>query len=100
GLPGFFRTLSTIDVAATDSDVVYAGTGDGRLWVTTDGGSGWTDIAAGLPLRWVSRVTADPDSANIAYVTLSGFREYDDQGHIFRTTNYGSSWTDIGTTLP
>jgi hypothetical protein len=99
-LGGFFSTLSTIDVAPADSNVVYVGTGDGRLWVTTDGGSGWTDIAAGLPLRWVSRVTADPDSANVAYVTLSGFREYDDQGHIYRTTNYGASWTDIGATLP
>ncbi len=99
-LGGFFSTLSTIDVAPTDSMVVYAGTGDGRLWVTTDGGTGWTDIASGLPLRWVSRVTVDHDSANIAYVTLSGFREYDNQGHIYRTTDYGASWTDIGTTLP
>ena len=100
GLPGFFSTLSTIDVAPTDSNVVYVGTGDGRLWVTTDGGGAWTDIDAGLPLRWISRVTADHDGANIAYVTLSGFREYDNQGHIYRTTNYGASWTDIGTTLP
>ncbi len=36
----------------------------------------------------------------VAYVTLSGFREYDNQGHIYRTMNYGTSWTDIGTTLP
>ena len=100
GLPGFYSTLSTIDVSRTDSNVIYAGTGDGRVWVTTDGGSVWNEIDSGLPLRWVSRVTADRDSANIAYITLSGFREYDDQGHIFRTTDYGSAWTDIGTTLP
>jgi hypothetical protein len=99
-LPGFFSTLSTIDVAPTDSNVVYVGTGDGRLWVTTNGGGTWTDIASGLPLRWVSRVTVDHDSANIAYVTLSGFREYDNQGHLYRSTNYGASWTDIGATLP
>lgn len=99
-LGGFFSTLSTIDVAPADSNVVYVGTGDGRLWVTTDGGAGWADIAAGLPLRWVSRVTADYDSANIAYVTLSGFREYDNQGHIYRTTDYGATWSDIGGTLP
>ncbi len=100
GLPGFYSTMSTIDVSRTDSNVVYAGTGDGRVWVTTDGGGGWTEIDSGLPLRWVSRVTADPESANVAYVTLSGFREYDDQGHIYRTTDYGASWTDIGSGLP
>jgi hypothetical protein len=100
GLPGFFSTLSTIDVSPVDSNIVYVGTGDGRLWVTTDGGTGWTDIAAGLPLRWVSRVTADYTDPAVAYVTLSGFREYDNQGHIYRTTNNGASWTDIGTSLP
>jgi photosystem II stability/assembly factor-like uncharacterized protein len=99
-LGGFFSTLSTIDVSPVDSNTVYVGTGDGRLWVTTDGGSNWADIAAGLPLRWVSRVTADLTDPAVAYVTLSGFREYDNEGHIFRTTNKGGSWTDIGTTLP
>ncbi|MFI5253069.1 MAG: T9SS type A sorting domain-containing protein [Bacteroidota bacterium] len=98
--PGFYSTLSTIDVSQTDPGVVYAGTGDGRLWVTTSGGSSWQDITAGLPLRWISRVTVDPHQSNIAYVTLSGFREYDFQGHIYRTSNWGASWTDIGATLP
>ncbi|MBS4029218.1 MAG: VCBS repeat-containing protein, partial [Ignavibacteriales bacterium] len=98
--PSFFSTISTIDVAQTDSNVIYVGTGDGRVWVTTNGGTNWNDIASSLPLRWVSRVTVDPTNANIAYVTLSGFREYDFEGHIYRTTNYGTIWTNIGATLP
>jgi photosystem II stability/assembly factor-like uncharacterized protein len=99
-LVGWFSTLSTIDVSPVDSNIVYVGTGDGRLSVTTDGGFIWTDITAGLPLRWVSRVTADYTDPAVAYVTLSGFREYDNQGHIYRTTNNGASWTDIGASLP
>ncbi len=95
-----YSTVSTIDVSSVDSSIIYAGTGDGRLWVTTNGGGTWTDISAGLPLRWVSRVVADPESTNVAYVTLSGFRQYDSAAHVFRTRDFGQTWTNIGASLP
>jgi photosystem II stability/assembly factor-like uncharacterized protein len=97
---GRVGTISTIDVSATDSNVVYAGTDDGRVQVTTNGGGSWQSIGDSLPQRWVTRITVDPDSSNIAYVTLSGFIQYDFGGHIYRTTNYGTTWTNIGATLP
>ncbi len=100
GNGGRVGTISTIDVSRTNSQVIYVGTDDGRVWVTTDGGSNWIDIGGTLPDRWVTRVTADPDSANICYVTLSGFIVYDWGGHVYRTNDYGATWTDIGTSLP
>jgi hypothetical protein len=48
----------------------------------------------------VTRVTADPQDAGTAYVTLSGYRYHDNTSHIFKTTNFGSTWTDIGFDLP
>jgi photosystem II stability/assembly factor-like uncharacterized protein len=95
-----YSTVSTIDVSPVDSNVIYAGTGDGKVWVTTDGGGLWTDISSGLPLHWVTRVVADPESSNVAYVTMSGFREYDPVAHVFVTSNFGATWTNIGTSLP
>jgi hypothetical protein len=100
GNGGKVGTISTINVSQTDSNVVYVGTDDGRVWVTTNGGVLWQDISAMLPVRWVTRVTADPTAANIAYVTLSGFIENEYGSHVYRTTNYGSTWTNIGSTLP
>ncbi len=100
GNGGRVGTISTIDVSQTDSSVIYVGTDDGRVWVTTNGGGAWTDISSTLPLHWVTRVTVDPDSSRIAYVTLSGFIENDYAGHIYRTTNFGNTWTNIGTGLP
>jgi photosystem II stability/assembly factor-like uncharacterized protein len=100
GNGGRVGTISTIDVAPTDSNVVYVGTDDGRVWVTTNGGTSWTDIGNSLPDRWVTRVTVDPIHPEIAYVTFSGFIVYDFGGHVYRTTNYGTSWSDIGTGLP
>lgn len=100
GNGGRVGTISTIDVSPTDSTVVYVGTDDGRVWVTTNYGTNWTEIGTSLPQRWVTRVTVDPESAAIAYVTLSGFIEYDNAGHVYRTTDYGASWTNIGSSLP
>ncbi|MBM4166180.1 MAG: T9SS type A sorting domain-containing protein [Ignavibacteria bacterium] len=100
GNGGRVGTISTIDVSQTDSNVIYVGTDDSRVWVTTNGGTNWVNIDDSLPNRWATRVSVDPESANIAYVTLSGFNVYDFGGHIFRTTNFGATWSNIGESLP
>jgi hypothetical protein len=53
-----------------------------------------------LPNRWVTRVTIHPDSANVCYVTLSGYKVDSTGAHIFRTTNYGTNWISISGNLP
>jgi photosystem II stability/assembly factor-like uncharacterized protein len=93
-------TLTTLAVAPSDPATLWAGSDDGNVHVTTDGGSSWADVDAGLPVRYVTRVTADPFDDSIGYVTFSGFRLDDLQAHVFRTTNWGASWTDISGNLP
>ncbi|MEO6695863.1 MAG: hypothetical protein ABIY50_13245, partial [Ignavibacteria bacterium] len=88
-------TITTVDVAKSNPQVIYCGTDDANVWVTVNGGSNWARINAGLPSRWVTRVTIHPDSANVCYVALSGYKVDSTGSHIFRTTNYGSSWTSI-----
>lgn len=100
GENGRIGTITTIDVSAVDPGVIYAGADDGTVSVTTDGGSTWSDISAGLPVRWVTRVVADPESANVAYVTHSGYLEYLYASHVHRTSDYGQSWTSISGNLP
>jgi hypothetical protein len=58
-------TVTTIAVAPSNSDVIYAGTDDSHVWVTSDYGGIWRDISASLPYRWVTRVTVDPVDENI-----------------------------------
>ena len=93
-------TITTVDVAKSDPNVIYCGTDDANVWVTTNSGTNWTKINSGLPYRWVTRVTIHPDSANVCYVTLSGYKVDSTGSHIFRTTNFGSSWTSIRGNLP
>jgi photosystem II stability/assembly factor-like uncharacterized protein len=101
-VPGFdaYATITTIDVAKPDSNVIMVGTDDANVWVTTDRGTNWIDIKSGLPNRWITRVRFDPTNHNIAYVTLSGFRLDIPLPHIFRTTNLGQTWQDISGNLP
>ena len=100
GANGRIGTITAIDVAVTDSNVVYVGTDDGKISVTTNGGTTWNDITSTLPVRWVTRVTIDPDSANVAYVTQSGYLEDILSSHLNKTTNFGETWTSVGGDLP
>ena len=100
GANGRIGTITTIDVAPTDSNVIYVGTDDAKISVTTDGGKNWNDVTGSLPMRWVTRVAVDPDSPNVAYVTQSGYLEDSFSSHLNKTTDFGNSWTNIGGGLP
>ena len=95
-----FGTLTTIDVSTITSDVIYVGTDDGNVWVTQDGGANWNNISADLPNRWVTKVLASREDVNRVYVTFSGYRYGEDDGHVYKSNDYGDSWTDISTGLP
>ncbi len=95
-----FGTITTIAVAPSDSATIYVGTDDGNVWVSTNYGSSFSQINTGLPNRWVTRVAVDHSNDAVAYVTFSGFRDDDPLPHVFRTSNWGSSWTDISGNLP
>ena len=89
--------------SGSTSQVVYATTSDGNVWVTQNATAGaaarWTKLTTGLPNRWVTEVF--PTSATTAYLTYSGFSGFngDNLGHVFMTTNTGQSWTDVSGNL-
>jgi len=97
-----FATITTIGIAPADKETVYVGTDDGWLWVTRNGGGTWTRLTdPDLPQRWVTRVTVDPQNADTAWVTYSGFKwESETQPHVLMTTDGGANWTDISGNLP
>jgi len=55
-----FGSLTTIDVSAHDSEVIYIGTDDGNVWVTKDAGSTYDNISDGIPKRWITAVLLVP----------------------------------------
>lgn len=95
-----YGCITTLDVAKPDTNVYYAGTDDARVWRTVNRGGAWTDVSAGLPKRWVTRVVADPVNAQVVYVTLSGYASDDQSTMIYRSTDRGTTWTNISGNLP
>jgi hypothetical protein len=89
-----------------DSDVLWAGTDDGALWLTRDGGKAWTELsdkfkAAGLPgPRWVSSVEASRAATGRCYVTFDAHRSDDDEPYVFVTEDYGQTWKSLRANLP
>ncbi len=93
-------TLTTIAASPLDGDVIWAGSDDGYVSVTGNGGSSWSTVSATLPDRWITSVTCDPTGRETAYVTVSGFRWAEPLPHVFRTTDLGATWTPIAGNLP
>lgn len=95
-----FHTISAISVSSVDTSIVYAGTTDGNVWASFNGGGNWTQIQNGLPDRYVTSIQASPFNETSVYVTFSGYRDNDNTPHIFRSGDQGNTWTPIGGNLP
>jgi photosystem II stability/assembly factor-like uncharacterized protein len=85
--------------------LLWAGTDDGRLWVTDNDGGKWNELTANLPEpargQWISRIEPGAKDANVAYVAVNAYRAGDDRPMIVRTADGGKSWQSVvGEGLP
>ncbi len=95
-----FHNISAIDNSRLNSQYLYAGTSDGNVWRSLNGGVLWTPIYATLPDRYVTSIHASPNATNNVYVTHSGYRYNEYIPHIHKSINNGTTWTDISGDLP
>ena len=96
----FYGTITSIDVSPINSNYIYVGTDEGNVWITQDNGSNWIQISSALPTRWVTKVLASPTDLNSVYVTLSGYRYGEDDGHVFKSSDNGTNWSNLSAGLP
>ena len=94
----------TLAPSPLDGNRIWAGTDDGLIHVTTDGGAHWTDVTP-PPLRerpWskVSLLEASHFDAGTAYAAINTFRLDDLRPHVYRTRDLGRTWTEIVAGLP
>ena len=96
-----YQTISVLDESPLRFGLLYAGTDDGRLWRTKDGGKNWTEIRNGaVPQKFVSRIIASNYDIGTVYMTQTGRRDDDFQVYIWKSTDFGDSWQDISGNIP
>ena len=96
-----YQTLFTISESPLRYGLVYAGTDDGRLWITKDDGKAWQEITAGLaPGKWMSRVVASAYTLGTVYVTQNGKRDDDFTPYVWKSTDFGKTWVSIAKGIP
>ena len=102
----YHATIITISESTIEPGNIWVGTDDGNIQVTRDYGKTWTKVGtAGMPANprpdiWVSRVEASKHTRGTAYATLTGHRFALYQPLVYKTTDYGKSWTNITNNLP
>jgi photosystem II stability/assembly factor-like uncharacterized protein len=84
-------------------DILWAGTDDGALWVTRDGGKEWKNVAdkVGLPKPyWVSTIEPSRGSDGRCYVVFDAHRSDDDNPYVYVTEDFGQTWKSLRANLP
>lgn len=99
-------SLTAISESPVNADVLWAGSDDGFVWVTRDGGANWTNVteaikSVGLPdFRWVATLEASRERDARCYVCFDAHRSDDDRPYIFVTDDFGKTWKNITSNLP
>ncbi|MGA2005156.1 MAG: glycosyl hydrolase [Terriglobales bacterium] len=99
-----FETIYTIAESPKSpktGDVIWAGTDDGNVQVTRDGGKHWTNVVRnipGLPANtWVSTIEASHFDPAVAYATFDGHAGGDMKTYVYQTKDYGKTWKSLST---
>jgi len=96
-----FGTISSLSESRLRFGLLAAGTDDGQLQVSRDGGLSWQDVGKGLPAdRWVSRVEWSQHVEGRLYLSLNGYRQDDDSAYLFVSEDFGASWRSIAAGWP
>ena len=94
-------TIYCISEAPGEPGVIWVGTDDGHVQLTRDGGRTWSNLIANIPGvprgTWVSSITSSQHARGRAYVTFDGHRSGDFATYLFRTDDYGATWTPLAT---
>jgi len=97
-------TITSIAQSPITPDVIWVGTDDGNVQVTRDGGRSWTNVRRNVPDVpegvWVGRVEASHHDPAVAYVVFDGHRSDVFTPWVFRTADYGATWSNLSQSLP
>jgi photosystem II stability/assembly factor-like uncharacterized protein len=100
---GIYGTVSAFSESPKNENLLIAGTDDGLMQITTDGGQNWRKIdgVAGVPsMTYVYHVLASQHNENVIYATFNNHRRGDFKPYVFKSTDKGATWASINSNLP
>lgn len=99
-----YNTITSLAESPVQEGLLYAGTDDGFIQITENGGASWRKIPVtnlGLPARsFVNDIKADLFDANTVYVALDNHKEGDYKPYLFKSTDKGMTWKSISSNIP
>jgi photosystem II stability/assembly factor-like uncharacterized protein len=94
-------TIFTIAESPLSDQIIWAGTDDGQVQLTQDGGKTWVNLTAnitGLPANtWCYHIEASVHGKGIAYAVFDGHTKNDYTAYVYKTTDFGKTWKSIAT---
>ena len=91
--------ILTIEPSQVEEGVIWVGTDDGNVQLTTDGGTSWTNCSPAikeLPVgAWIPQIVASQSKKGEAWVVVNNYRQNDYEPYLFHTTNYGKKWSRV-----
>jgi len=98
-----YGNIVAFDESPVKEGLLYAGTDDGLIQISEDGGDSWTKISSvsGVPERtYVNMLRASLYDENVVYAVFNNHKEGDFKPYVYRSSNRGKSWTSISSNLP
>jgi photosystem II stability/assembly factor-like uncharacterized protein len=96
-----YETIFTIAESPLDEKIIWVGTDDGQVQVTKNGGKKWTNVAKNIPdlptNTWVYHIEASNHNKATAYAVFDGHTANDSTPYIYKTSDYGKTWTSLVT---
>ena len=102
--PTIAPVIFAVDESPLDQGLIWAGTNDGKLHLTRNGGDSWTEVTARIPdrpeLGTISNIEASAHAAGTAYITIDAHQEGDPRAYVYKTSDHGATWTSLAGELP
>jgi photosystem II stability/assembly factor-like uncharacterized protein len=94
-------TITVIDESPVQKGLLYIGTDDGLVWITKDNCESWKNISENLPKGYkIYSIDASAYKAGRAYVAMNGYYSDNFEALLFKTEDFGETWTSISANLP
>ena len=96
-----YNTIFALAESPHDANTLWVGSDDGLVHVTRDAGENWKNVTPrGVDRGLVNAIEVSPHNPAVAYVTVMKYKEGDNRPYVYRTADYGNSWTSISDGLP